>query len=189
MWVPPWSAIEMNIEARPVHAAGIGIGFFVGLPDAVDGGRVAGITRSAVVEFTTKIDDLHDGSLLEGRQCWRVSGRSARWRPSAWQGMRAVTSVASVLARRVPVRSAMIILVRYGAQRVASEGSPVAGTTHLAFPRRDAPGSAFIFRPRGRGECRAHDAPAVWRAEKNATPVVVTTGSPGKPGIPAREWF
>jgi hypothetical protein len=45
-----------------VYVAGFGERFLVGLPDAVDNGRMARIARGAVVELTTEIDDLHDGS-------------------------------------------------------------------------------------------------------------------------------
>jgi hypothetical protein len=37
---------------------------------------------------------------------------------------------------------------------------------------------------KGRRECRALDAPAARRAEKNATPAVVATVTPESPGIP-----
>jgi hypothetical protein len=44
-----------------VHVAGLGKRFFVGLPDPVDDGRVAGIAGGTVIELTTEIDDLHGG--------------------------------------------------------------------------------------------------------------------------------
>jgi hypothetical protein len=59
----------------------------VGLPDAVDDGRMARIARGTVVEFTAEIDDLHDWYPLRrdgpngrwtGAKCWRFSGLSAR---------------------------------------------------------------------------------------------------------------
>jgi hypothetical protein len=53
-----------------------------------------------------------------------------------------------------------------------------------------SPGLCKNLRPKGRGECRAHDAPAAWWAERvGSRTSIVTTGSPGSPGIPAREWF
>jgi len=48
------------------------------------------------------------------------------------------------------------------------------------------------FRPEtkwGRGECRAHDAPAASRAKNRKHTSVVTTSSPKSPGIPARNGF
>src|SRR3982074_2650122 len=45
-----------------MSVAGFGDRFLVGLPDAVDDGRMARIARGAVVELTAEIDDLHDGS-------------------------------------------------------------------------------------------------------------------------------
>src|SRR6202043_3515598 len=47
-------------RGKPVHVAGFGERVFVGLPDAVDDGRMARIARGAVVELTAEIDDLHD---------------------------------------------------------------------------------------------------------------------------------
>ena len=47
-------------RGKPVHLAGFGERFLVGLPDAVDDGRMARIARGTVVEFTAEIDDLHD---------------------------------------------------------------------------------------------------------------------------------
>jgi hypothetical protein len=35
----------------------------VALPQAVDDGRMAGITRSAVVKLSAEVNDLHDGFL------------------------------------------------------------------------------------------------------------------------------
>jgi hypothetical protein len=43
--------------------AGFGERFLVGLPDAVDDGRMARIARGAMVKLTTEIDDLHGSGL------------------------------------------------------------------------------------------------------------------------------
>src|SRR5580704_797295 len=54
-------------------------------------------------------------------------------------------------------------------------------------PRVFARDSIFrsALKKRGRRECRALDAPAAWRAEKQAAPVVeVTTVTPETPSIP-----
>jgi hypothetical protein len=48
-----------------MHIAAIGEGFLVGLPDAVDDGGMARITRGAVIELTGEVDDLHEGSFLD----------------------------------------------------------------------------------------------------------------------------
>jgi hypothetical protein len=48
-----------------MHIAAIGEGFLVGLPDAVDDGGMARITRGAVIELTAEVDDLHEGSFLD----------------------------------------------------------------------------------------------------------------------------
>src|SRR5258708_24400026 len=37
----------------------------VGLRDAVNDGRVAGVGRGGVVQLTAKVDDFHDGSFLK----------------------------------------------------------------------------------------------------------------------------
>jgi len=87
MWVPAWSGIEMNIDESPCTLPDSANDFLVGLPDAVDDGRMAWIARGTVVEFTAEIDDLHDWYPLRrddpngrwtGAKCWRFSGLSAR---------------------------------------------------------------------------------------------------------------
>ena len=65
-------------------------------------------------------------------------------------------------------------------------GAIIVRRRNSAIPRRDAPEVCMYFRAmrnRGRGECRAHDAPAASRAVKKHTSVV-TTGPPKSPGIP-----
>jgi hypothetical protein len=62
-----------------------------------------------------------------------------------------------------------------------------AGHNSAISPRVFARGLILKSRPleRGRRECRALDAPAAWRAEKQAAPVVhVTTVTPETPSIP-----
>jgi hypothetical protein len=62
----------------------------------------------------------------------------------------------------------------------------------FAIPRRDAPELCTNHSPRrrGRGECRAPNAPAASRAEKGRKHTsVVTTGLPETPSIPARNGF
>ena len=60
MWVPAWSGIEKNIDAdSPCTLPDLDERLLVGLPDAVDDGRMARIARGAVVEFAAEIDDLH----------------------------------------------------------------------------------------------------------------------------------
>ena len=51
-------------HAVALDVAGIGERLLVGLPDAVDDGRLARIARGAVVELTAQIDDLHRQSSL-----------------------------------------------------------------------------------------------------------------------------
>jgi hypothetical protein len=52
-------------RGKPVHLAGFGEGFLVGLPDAVDDWGMARIGRSALIELTTEIDDLHAWASVE----------------------------------------------------------------------------------------------------------------------------
>src|ERR1700759_3499330 len=47
-------------RCEPVHVAGFGERLLVVLPGSVDRGRVAGIAGGALIEFSTKIDNLHD---------------------------------------------------------------------------------------------------------------------------------
>jgi hypothetical protein len=42
-----------------MYIAGLDKGVFVGLPDAVHDGRVAGIARRAMIELSAEVDDLH----------------------------------------------------------------------------------------------------------------------------------
>ncbi len=64
----------------------------------------------------------------------------------------------------------------------------VSGTA--AFSRREAPEALLLsFAQRGRGECRAHDAPAVSCAIVVVERTRVTTSTPKSPGIPARNGF
>ena len=67
MWVPAWSGIDMNIDDSPCTLPGFAEQVLVGLPDAVDDGRVARIGRGGVVELAAEIDDLQDGFPLTAR--------------------------------------------------------------------------------------------------------------------------
>ena len=53
-------------HAVALDVAGVGECLLVGLPDAVDDGRLARIARGAVVELTAQIDDLQDSVLPYG---------------------------------------------------------------------------------------------------------------------------
>src|SRR3954447_19446385 len=61
--------------------AGLDKGFLVGLPDAVDHGRMAGVGRRTMIKLTAEVDDLHEGFLSQAirrrQQCWRVSSAGA----------------------------------------------------------------------------------------------------------------
>ena len=47
-------------RGKPVDIAGVGKGILVVLPDAMDDGRMAGIGRSAMMEFAAEVDDFHE---------------------------------------------------------------------------------------------------------------------------------
>src|SRR6266566_3694405 len=76
-----------------------------------------------------------------------------------------------------------------GLLRCARNDGPLVSDT-TSSSRREAPELLQeTFAQRGRGECRAHDAPAVSCALCIGKRTRVTTSTPKSPGIPARNGF